>query len=62
MWFGPNVQIEKRKKRKRKKKSAFKKVGHILYKMYFKALSSQNQKTGVLEVCKLLMVTKETIF
>lgn len=31
--------------RKGKQKSAFKKVGHILYKIYFKALSCPNQKT-----------------
>lgn len=45
MQFGPNVQIEKRKERKGGK-GVFKKVGRILYKIYFKALSSQDQETG----------------
>lgn len=55
MCFEPNVQIEKRNKQV-EKRNAFKKVGHILYKVHYKAGGCQDWKKGVLEVCRLFMV------
>ena len=46
MWFGPNVQIEKEGK-KEGGGSFVKKVGHILYKIYFETLSSQDQEADL---------------